>query len=128
MAGAVESNKALVADFLDLAFNQHRPAEAATRYLGQTFRQHDPNLGDGPAPFVAFLTEYARAYPALKMTVRHVVAEGNLVVVHGHLLRKPSDRGLATVHIFRVSEGRIVEHWDAIQEVPPAAANENTMF
>jgi predicted SnoaL-like aldol condensation-catalyzing enzyme len=42
--------------------------------------------------------------------------------------RAPGDRGQAVVDVFRVRNGKLVEHWDAIQDVPEAAANDNTMF
>jgi len=56
------------------------------------------------------------------------VAEGDLVAVHSRFVREPDDRGLAVMDFFRLEGGKIVEHWDAIQEVPAEAANSNTMF
>jgi predicted SnoaL-like aldol condensation-catalyzing enzyme len=50
------------------------------------------------------------------------------VALHSHLTRKPGDRGMAVVDIFRLENGKIVEHWDVVQEVPETSANNNTMF
>jgi predicted SnoaL-like aldol condensation-catalyzing enzyme len=53
---------------------------------------------------------------------------GDLVVVHSHLTRKPGDRGMAVMDVFRLENGKIVEHWDVMQEVPETAFKSNTMF
>jgi len=128
MADTLESNKAAVRDFYDLAFNQKEPAEAVAKHLGPVYRQHNPNAPDGGEAFVGFVTEFGKAYPSLKVIFKHFVAEGDLVVAHSHFVREVGDRGMAVMDIFRLDDGKIVEHWDVLQDVPASAANSNTMF
>ena len=84
--------------------------------------------GDGADPFIAFVREFVNTFPSLRFDFKRLVAEGDLVVVHSHLVRKPDDRGMAVMDIFRLENGKIVEHWDVLQEVPESPANNNTMF
>jgi len=71
---------------------------------------------------------FAQIFPELRMEPKRIIAEGDLVVLHSHLILKPGDRGTAVVDIFRLENGKIVEHWDVVQEVPETAKNSNTMF
>jgi predicted SnoaL-like aldol condensation-catalyzing enzyme len=128
MATMSEQNKSIVKAFYDLAFNDQRPAEAAAKYIGPTYRQHNPGAADGPEPFVAFVTGFLKAFPKLRVTFKRMLAEGEHVALHSHFVREPGDRGLAVMDIFRLENGKLVEHWDVLQEVPSAAANPNTMF
>lgn len=128
MAGSLESNKATVQAFYDLAFNVKKPADAVSRYMGKVYRQHNPGAGDGPEPFISYVTEFVKAYPELRVNFKRFIAEEDLVVVHSHMVRSPGDRGKAVVDIFRLEAGKIVEHWDVLQEVPEKSANANTMF
>jgi predicted SnoaL-like aldol condensation-catalyzing enzyme len=123
-----ESNKTLVRDFYDLALNQKRPEEAAAKYLVPGYRQHNPGAGDGPGPFIAFMKGFFQAFPLVHIEFIRFIAEGNLVVVHSHIVRQPGDRGIAVMDIFRIRDDKVVEHWDVLQEVPEPAANTNTMF
>jgi predicted SnoaL-like aldol condensation-catalyzing enzyme len=119
--------KRLVLEFFDLAFVQRKPAEAAERYLS-VYTQHNPMAPDGPELFVEFITQFQAMAPEMKFDIKRVIAEGDLVVLHYHLTMTPDDRGRAVVDIFRVDNGKIVEHWDVLQEVPAESANDNTMF
>ena len=67
-------------------------------------------------------------FPSSRSEIKRVVAEGDLVMLHVHSVREPGQRGRAIVDIFRVENGKIVEHWDVIQDVPDKSANTNTMF
>jgi len=50
------------------------------------------------------------------------------VILHVHAVREPGSRGNAIIDIFRLEQGKIVEHWDAVQPIPEQAANTNGMF
>lgn len=128
MTNPLDTNKQVVRDFYDLAFNQQLPAEAAARYVSGTYRQHNPGAGDGIGPFVTFVTGFVTAFPKLRVTFKRLVAEENLVVLHSHFVCQPGDRGIAVMDIFRLDSGKLVEHWDVLQEVPETSANTNTMF
>ena len=128
MRDRLEANKTVVREFYDLAFNKQKPDEAVAKYVGRTYRQHNPSAGDGTAPFVEFVRGFARAFPSLRFEFKRLVAEGDLVVVHSHLARQPGDRGMAVMDIFRLENGKVVEHWDVLQDVPESPANQNTMF
>jgi predicted SnoaL-like aldol condensation-catalyzing enzyme len=123
-----ERNKKIVTEFLDLAFNQKRPADAFARYVGAEYVQHNPHAPDGAEASADHLAAFLAATPQLRLDIRRVVAEDDLVVTHSLMAFTPDDRGHAVMDIVRISEGRIVEHWDVSQPVPASPANPNTMF
>ncbi len=124
----VTANKKSVKEFYDLAFNQKRPAEAASKCLGRVYRQHNPGFGDGPQAFVAAVEGWAKVNPRLHFDFKRLVGEGSLVAVHSHLKLTTEDRGSAVMDMFRLENGKIVEHWDVSQPIPEKSANNNSMF
>ncbi|MBF8641459.1 MULTISPECIES: nuclear transport factor 2 family protein [Pseudomonas] len=124
---AEEANRTLVLTFYDQFFNRHETAEAAT-VIADNYRQHNPEVPDGKAPFVDYFTGFFKDNPNSKAKVVRSATEGDLVYLHVHSTNGTNDRGQAVVDIFKVEKGKIVEHWDVIQDVPEQAANENTMF
>jgi predicted SnoaL-like aldol condensation-catalyzing enzyme len=120
-------NKKIVLDFYDKAINQ-KDFEAASEHLGDTYIQHNPLAADGPEGLKAFL-EYAKANLAdYRTEFKRVLADGNFVVVHAHARANPEDRGTAVMDIFRVENGKVVEHWDVAQPIPEESNNDNGMF
>lgn len=113
---------------LDMAFNQRKVAEAFGKYVGPYYRQHNPQVADGKQAAIESLPKFLAAAPQMRYDIKRVISEGDLVVVHSHVTVKPSDPGMAVVDIFRVENGKVVEHWDVVQSVPEKAANDNTMF
>jgi predicted SnoaL-like aldol condensation-catalyzing enzyme len=124
----LETNKQTVVAFYTLAFNDKRPEEAVRRYVGDRYIQHNPLAGDGAGPFIEFVKAYTGQFPELKVAIKRVIAEGDLVVTHALIKASPEDRGTAAVDIFRLEDRKVVEHWDVLQAVPETAANDNTMF
>ncbi|WP_207747497.1 nuclear transport factor 2 family protein [Pelagibacterium limicola] len=121
-------NKAIVTAFYETAVNAKDPAGAVACYVGDYYTQHNPMAPDGPEAFIAAFEGWTAAAPEIHLDIKRVIAEGDLVVTHAHLRQSPDDRGMAVMDIFRIENGKIVEHWDVVQPVPEDAANDNTMF
>lgn len=122
-----EVNRRLVVEFYERFFNRHDTVAAAA-VVAEDYIQHNPAVPDGKAPFVDFFTGYFQENPQSRARIVRSATEGDLVYLHVHSTNGELDRGQAVIDIFRVQDGRIVEHWDVIQEVPAEAANRNTMF
>jgi predicted SnoaL-like aldol condensation-catalyzing enzyme len=126
MTSATAANRKLVVDFYRVVFVEKRVVEGFERYVAPGYIQHNPLLPSGREAAVKFLT---RAVTRDSISdIKRVIAEGDLIVLHVHSRNNLSDRGRAVVDIFRVADGKIIEHWDVIQAVPAKAENPNTMF
>ncbi len=69
----------------------------------------------------------SKAY--FKLTIRQVIADGDLVAVHTQLgSSNPSDGGLRQVHLFRFRGDKIIEYWDITQFIPQNAPNADGAF
>ncbi|MFY2994649.1 nuclear transport factor 2 family protein [Achromobacter xylosoxidans] len=121
------ANKAAVLAFYEKGLNQ-KDADAALRYLGDRYVQHNPNAADGPEGFRKFVAFLRDKHPQSRSEIKRVFTDGDYVILHVHAVREPGTRGNAIIDIFRLEKGRIVEHWDAVQPIPEQSANGNGMF
>ena len=123
----LEQNKQVVVDYYQTAFNGE-PEKAVELYVGDRYVQHNPMAADGTEAFIGFVKWLRGENPELKLEIKRVLAEDDIVVTHSHLILKPGEPGQALADFFRVENGKVVEHWDVIQEIPATSANDNTMF
>jgi predicted SnoaL-like aldol condensation-catalyzing enzyme len=125
-----ERNKQVVIDYYMTAFAGN-PEKAVADHLGPKYIQHNPGAKDGPEAFIGFVKWLRSEYPDVQLHIKRVVAEGDLVATHAHLDLEPGNadnHGRALADFFRLEDGKVVEHWDVIQDVPATAANDNGMF
>ncbi|MFY1853879.1 nuclear transport factor 2 family protein [Achromobacter xylosoxidans] len=127
-AAAPQSNKDIVVAFFRMMFQDRDIDEAVRLYVGKNYIQHNPYMRDGVEPMVDFFPHYFEQHPQASVDIKRVIAEGDLVMIHNLWRESPEDRGQAVVDIFRVENGKIVEHWDVSQEIPENPANKNGMF
>ena len=127
MSQDLEVNKKNAIEFYRTAYLGN-PVEAVERYVGDEYIQHNPLVDNGPQPFIDYFERMAREYPEKDIRFVRAVAEGDLVALHTHQTW-PGDEEYVTMDFFRFdNNGKIIEHWDAIQEVPKESANGNTMY
>jgi predicted SnoaL-like aldol condensation-catalyzing enzyme len=121
-------NREIVEDFLDMINTQGRVREAFERHVHETYVQHNPTIGNGPEDAMALIAGLV-ATPGFHASVKRIVADGDLVAVHMHVrFSEAENSGMAVMDMFRLENGKIVEHWDVIQEVPTETVSGNSMF
>ena len=123
----LERNKQVVVDYYQTAFGGN-PEKAVADHFGDRYIQHNPDAADGPEAFIGFVTWLRGEYPQLRLDIKRVLADGDIVATHSHLVLEPGHPGRALADFFRLENGKVVEHWDVIQDVPENAANPNGMF
>jgi len=123
----LELNKKIVQEFYELAVNK-KDFEAASKYLGQRYIQHNQQAADGAEGLKDFIRFLRTKYPYAHSEIKRIFADGDYVILHVHAIRVQGTRGVAIVDIFRLQDGRIVEHWDVHEDILEKAANPNGMF
>ena len=122
-----EANKKTVVEFYEKGLNQ-KDFEAAAKYFGPRYVQHNPTAADGIEGFRKFIAFLREKFPDSRSEIKKVFADGDYVILYVHAVREKGARGNAIVDIFKLENGKIVEHWDVNQPIPEKAANDNGMF
>ena len=126
-AAKLAANKKLVLAFYEQIIGR-KDLDGALKYMGATYTQHAPYAADGHDGLRAWLAGFKAAFPNHRYEVKRVIAEGDYVMLHLHGTGGPNPHGESVVDIFRVANGKVVEHWDIIQPIPESADNANSMF
>ena len=96
-------------------------------YLSKDFIQHNPTIADGPEGVKTLVQMLvSKEIPKQKIEFKHIVAEGNIVILHSRY--EMAGKEWRFIDIYRVANSKIVEHWDAMMQMPDNRANNNPLF
>ncbi|MFC1235286.1 nuclear transport factor 2 family protein [Vibrio sp. F74] len=124
---SIENNKKNAVNFYRMAY-LGEPRKAIEKYVGDEYIQHNPLVGNGKEAFIEYFTQMQDEYPEKEITFVRAVAEGVMVALHTHQVWPDHDE-YVTMDFFRFdTNGKIVEHWDSIQQIPNENLNGNTMY
>ena len=125
---ATMGTRDVILAFEKMGIDGRDPAGALRRYFAEDGTEHDPNVKGDRQSVIDYLEKRGWSGEGPKRKIHRIIVDGDLGVVHHEIILKPGAPSIAAVDIFRVRGGKIVEHWDVIQEVPEKSANTNTMF
>ncbi|MBO1267680.1 nuclear transport factor 2 family protein [Arthrobacter sp. PO-11] len=123
---STEANRALVTEFAEKVLKGADYAVLTDYISAESYQQHNPEAADGLDGFGAAAAKWAEEGKLLKYdTVHKVIADGEFV-----LLQSEGEFGVpvAFYDLFRVSDGKIVEHWDVIAPIPAELPHGNGLF
>ena len=127
MSENLDLNKKNAISFYRMSYDGN-PRKAVELFVGSEYIQHNPLVGDGKEPFIEYFERMATEYPNKSIEFVRVVAEGNLVALHTHQIW-PANEEYVTMDFFRFDDfGKIVEHWDSMQQIPESSANGYKMY
>lgn len=122
-----EVNKALVKEYLKTVFVEGQIDQIHRFFQGDHYIQHAPMLADGVSGLLKGLEELEKNGIKFEFhKVHQILGEGNFVLAlsEGKFDGKP----IALYDLLRVEDGKIVEHWDVLQEIPATMPHNNGMF
>ncbi len=120
-------NRLIVAAFADLLYRHRKIRAAFELYVCDRYVQHNPNIMDGREAAIIAL-EPLFLSPEASFDIKRILVDGDLAAIHLHGRRSPVVKGGAVVDIFRLANGKIVEHWDVLQAIPDSSVNPHPMF
>jgi len=127
MKSSLDQQKENAIAFYQMAYDGN-PKKAVEIYVGKEYIQHNPLVGNGKEPFIAYFDRMKKEYPKKSIEFVRAISQGDLVALHTHQIWPDNDQ-YVTMDFFRFDDaGKIVEHWDAMQQIPEGTANGNTMY
>ena len=123
----IDENKKNAIAFYKMAY-EGNPSKAVMLYVGEEYIQHNPEVADGMKGFIDYFEKMHIEYPVKSIEFVRCIGEGDLVALHTHQIW-PDNNQYVTMDFFRFDkEGKICEHWDAIQKIPEESKNMNGMY
>ena len=121
-----EKNKQIVTTTYQRIFGD-LDTTAVDDNMSKDFIQHNPTIADGPEGVKALVQMLiSKGILKQKIEFKHIIAEGDIVILHSRY--EMAGKEMRFIDIYRVANSKIVEHWDAMMQMPDKRANKNPMF
>ncbi|MGB0525935.1 MAG: nuclear transport factor 2 family protein [Flammeovirgaceae bacterium] len=113
-------NVKLIIDFMQNLMNNHHFDYVREKFSNQQYLQHNRGIPDGMAGLISFVENFAKQFPEYAYDVKHIYADGDYVIFHSQATTKAKHRGndkegYNIMDTWKIKDGEIVEHWDALQ-------------
>ena len=111
-----------VVDFVQLLMNDHNFDEITQRFGEYPYTQHNRSMADGIEGVVNPMRDFVKIAPEFSYEVKHIFVDGEDVILHSHATIKArhrgnDSRGLNIMDRWKVVDGRLQAHWDAVQAI-----------
>ena len=115
-------NAATVVDFFQRLMNEHDFDYISRTYADGSYSQHNRAIPPGISGVVGYVKTLTKRFPNYSFDVKRIIASGDLVVLHSHVTLRAQHRGnerkgFIITDTFRLEDGKIREHWDAMQAI-----------
>lgn len=122
-------NKAVVSQFV-AGVSGTADADVVARQVAPHIIQHDPLVQPGRHGTAEWIRAMRQKSPAQAITVKHLLADGDMVFVHSQVSATPANEmsGINRYDFFRLDQGWIVEHWVVQGKAPTRSASGNSQF
>ena len=115
-------NAAVVVDFFQRLMNEHDFDYTLKTYAGGSYIQHNRAIPAEISGLVGYVKTLTKRFPDYSFDVKRIIASGDFVVLHSHATLKAAHRGnekkgFIVTDTFRLEDGHLREHWDALQAI-----------
>ncbi len=124
---STKSNKIIIEEFAELFYKQKEVKKAFLEYVDKDYIQHNPNIPDGRDNAIEMLEPKFSTAEAI-FDIKRILIDGDFAMIHLHGRMSADSLGGAVADIYRLKDGKIVEHWDVIQPIPENCVNKHPMF
>ncbi len=119
---ADRDNAKRVVEFVQLIMNDHNFEAIRARQKGQPYKQHNRTIPDGIEGVIKTVGNLVKNSPEFSYDVKNVFVDGDHVILHSHATLKAKHRGdekqgMNIIDTWRVADGHLVEHWDAVEGI-----------
>lgn len=113
---ALMKNKEIAMQFLQEVVSG-KIDEAYKNYVDMRGKHHNMYFESGFVALQKAMKDNHVLFPSKQFTIKHIIGDTDLVAVHSHLILIPQEKEVAVVHLFRISNDKIIEMWDIGQQI-----------